>query len=102
MQDYYPLTKENIMDLIGKKVEFTAEAYEGNSTYRGIAIISAVDYSKKNPISCECISGDDLKFAFLDDHGLTTDNNGLTYQLTKECTSFSYSDSYREIFVREL
>lgn len=56
MQDYYPLTKENIMDLIGKKVEL---AYEGNPKYRGIAII-------------------------------------------KEYTNFSYSDSYREIFVREL
>lgn len=102
MSDYYPLTKENINGLIGKEVEFTAEAYEGNSSYRGTAIITAVDYSKRFPILCRHISGDDLKFACLDHHGLTTDNGGETYQLTDKCTSFTYSDNYREIFVREL
>lgn len=98
--NFYPLLKENANDLIGKKIEFVAEGY--NKPYKGVAIIKSVDLSQDKPLLCECIAGDDLRFAFLDDHGIETSDGGETFQLTKSVTSFSYSDSYREILVRDL
>lgn len=98
--NYYPLTKENVQDLIGIKIEFTAEGY--NRDYKGTAIINSVDFSKRNPIDCDCLSGDDLKYAFLDDHGLETTDQGESFHVTKICTSFSYSDGYREVFVNKI
>ncbi len=95
---YKPLTKENIENFIGKKIEFSAEGFGGY--YRGIALIKSVDFSKRFPIECECLSGDDLSYAFLDDHGLISNDGGTTYSLTKTNKCFSYSDSYREIFIR--
>lgn len=94
---YLPLTETNVKDLIGKKVEFTAEGY--NRDYRGVAIIKSVDMNRRNPIECECVSGDDLRFAFLDEHGLETTDGGNTYHIIDNNHCFSYSDSYREIFV---
>lgn len=95
---YIPLTEQNIQEFIGKTIGFAAEGY--NRNYQGVVLIKSVDMSQKNPISCEVISGDDLQYAFLDDHGLITADGGETYQLTKEFRCFSYSDSYREVFVR--
>lgn len=94
--EFQPMTESIINTLVGKKIEWTAEAHHG--VYRGVAIIRSIDYSKHNPITCDCISGDDLKFAFLDNHGLTSKNGGQTYQATCDDFCFSYSDSYREIF----
>ena len=91
---YIPLTEANVNDFIGKKIEFTAE-----NDYRGVAIIKSVDMSLHNPIQCECVSGDDLRFAFLDDHGLETTDGGNTYHIIDGNRCFSYSDAYREIFV---
>ena len=97
---YFFLTEKNIDSLIGKKVEFRAPSYEYNRPYYGIAIIKAVDYKKKKPIECESISGDDLKFAFLDNHGLSTKDGGETYQMIDKPRCFSYSDGDREVAVR--
>lgn len=97
--NYIPLTECNINDYIGKKIAFTAEGYEGNGNYHGVAIIKSVDMSKRFPIECECISGDDLRFAFLDNHGLETTDNGNTYHTVNGDRCFSYSDSFREVFV---
>lgn len=96
---YIPLTETNVHDYVGKKIEFTAEGGEGNGNYRGVAIIKSVDMEKKFPLECECISGDDLRFAFLDNHGLSTKDDGHTYQMTDSDRCFSYSDAYREVFV---
>lgn len=97
---YIPLTEKNVQDFINKKIEFTAEGDSANGNYRGVSIIKAVDMSKHNPLTCECVSGDDLRFAFLDDHGLVTKNGGETYRVCEEPRCFSYSDGCREIFVR--
>ena len=91
---YIPLTEENVQEFINKKIEFTAE---GN--YRGVAVIKTVDMNQHNPLTCECVSGDDLRFAFLDDHGLETTNGGKTYHIVDGPRCFSYSDGYREVFV---
>ena len=91
---YIPLTETNVNDFINKKIEFTAE---GN--YRGVAVIKTVDMNQHNPLTCECVSGDDLRFAFLDDHGLETTNGGKTYHIVDGPRCFSYSDGYREVFV---
>lgn len=94
MAKFIPLTESNVFDFIGKKVTFTAEGY--NKNYCGMAVIKAVN---KNTIECDRISGDDLRFAFLDDHGLETTDGGGSYHVVKNNKCYSYSDSYREIFV---
>lgn len=95
-KQFIPLSKSNIGSIIGKKIQWIAEGY--NRPYQGIDIIRYVDYSKHNPIISDCISGDDLRFAFLDNHGLISKNGGQTYQATRHDFCFSYSDSYHEIF----
>lgn len=97
---FEPLTKENVNTFIGKKIAFNAPGYE--TRYEGVAIIKSVDYSNHNPLECECISGDDLSYAFLDIHGLVSYDGGETYRITNENTCFSYSDGDREIFVKIL
>lgn len=79
------LTKSNIQSLIGKTITFLVSGYEANGVYNGIAVIKGVDFSKKHPIACETISGDDLSYAFIDMDG----------------ESFTYSDNDRpvEVFV---
>lgn len=96
---YFPLNETNVKNFIGKKIEFTANGYEANGDYRGVAIIKSVDLTKFNPIECECISGDDLHFAILDNHGLETTDNGNTYHIVDHDRCFSYSDLDREVFV---
>lgn len=95
---FEPLTKENVESFIGKPVEFNAPGY--NTFYEGKAIIKSVDYSKDFPLECECLSGEDLNYAFLDNHGLVSHDGGETYRVSDENTCFSFSDGYREVFVR--
>lgn len=97
---FTPLTETNAKDFIGKKVEFTAEGYSANGNYRGVAVIKSVDMTQRFPIECECISGDDLRYAFLDNHGIETTDGGNTYHIVYHDRCFSYSDSYREVFVQ--
>jgi hypothetical protein len=99
-----PLTVNKLQKLVGKTISWEAEAASGNSTYKGIATITNIDIEAKRPIQSNIISGDNLAFAFVDNHGLTTSNEGKTYQVSKENESdycLSYSDSYREIFFEE-
>ena len=97
---YYPLTETNVKNLMGKKISFTAEGYDANGNYNGVAVIKSVDITKRFPIECECISGDDLRFAILDNHGLETTDGGNTYHMVDHDRCFSYSDRYREVFVK--
>lgn len=96
---YFPLTETNVKDFIGKKVEFTAEGYSANGNYHGVAVIKSVDLTKRFPIECECVSGDNLHLAILDDHGLETTDGGNTYHIVDHDKCFSFSDLYREVFV---
>lgn len=98
--DQYPVLKQQLIVLSGGNVQVPAEGY--NRDYRGISVIKSIDYNHRNPIDCDCLSGDDLKYAFLDDHGLETTDQGESYHVTKSCTSFSYSDGYREVFVKKI
>ncbi len=98
MTTYTALTDANISEFIGKRIEFTAEGY--SSPYRGEAIIHSVDYSKQFPLECTAISGDDLRFAFLDKYGMESTDGGKSYRISDKNRVFCYSDSYREIFVR--
>lgn len=96
-----PLIKSILLILVGKTISWESESGKGNSGYNGICIITDVDLESSRPIKSETISGDNLKFAFVDSHGLVSENNGKTYQLNKENEEdycLSYSDSYREIF----
>lgn len=78
------LTKKNIQNFIGKQITFTANGYD-SQRYSGTAVIRDVDLSKSHPIICERISGDNLKYAFMDMDG----------------ESFTYSDNDRPIEVYE-
>jgi len=97
---YIPLTESNVKNFIGKKIEFTASSDSANGNYRGVVVIQSVDMTKRNPITCECVSGDDLRYAFLDNHGLETTDGGETYHIVDVDRCFSYSDGYREVFFR--
>lgn len=100
MNDYFFLTETNVFELIGKRVEFRAPSASENRPYHGVSIINSVYMSKRNPIECTFIEGDDLKFAFLDDHGLESTDGGETYHAAEANRCFSYSDGYREVSVR--
>lgn len=90
---YIPLTKENVMHFVGKKVNFEY----GNKN--GIDTITGVDYSKRFPLTTKEES--DLKDAFVDDHGLQrTDER--SYVASDKNTCFSISDSYREVMIKEI
>lgn len=79
------LTKKNVHNFIGKQITFTANGHNANGRYSGTAVIKDVDLSKSHPIICEIISGDNLKYAFIDMDG----------------ESFTYSDNDRPIEVYE-
>lgn len=78
------LTKSNIKDFVGKEITFTVNGYD-SQRYSGVVIITDVDFSQRYPISCQRVSGDDLKYAFIDMDG----------------ESFTYSDNDRPIEVYE-
>lgn len=67
---FYFLTEQNVTELIGKRIEFRAPGAWENGNYGGVAVIKAVDLNQRFPLTVEHVSGDDLKYAFLDDHGL--------------------------------
>ena len=98
MDDFFFLTENNVKSIIGKKIEFIAPGYK-DECYKGIATINSVDISKRNPILCTYESGDNLKYAVLDNHGLKTDD-GEIYHFIDNDRCFSYSDTFREIRVR--
>ena len=66
LDGYDYLTKENIEDFIGDKVEFYAPAADGNVHYGGVVVIKGVDFSSKKPVSAEIVDGDDINEAILD------------------------------------
>lgn len=93
------LSENNVNEFIGKVITWTAESGQ-SKPYRGVAIIKSIDMSKHNPLECETIEGDDLRFAFLDNHGLKKVSDGR-FTTCSENKCFSYSDSFREIEICE-
>lgn len=89
------LTETNVSSFIGKKISWKAPSYQ-SEPYKGVAVIKSVNMNKKRPLECETIYGDDLSFAFLDNHGLKEIGKGMFKTcLNNRC--FSYSDGYREV-----
>lgn len=101
---FTPLTLANLSELVGKTIEWRAEAYKGNSGYHGIEKIIDIDLTCRRPIvATQSIDqeSDCLCFAFVDDH--TLEGNEEAYKLknadgTNNC--LSYSDRDREVFFR--
>lgn len=89
------LSESNVNNFIGKKITWTAESAQ-SKPYSGVAVIKSVDMTKRNPLECETIEGDDLSFAFLDNHGLKQVEDGR-FTVSKNDKCLSYSDNYREI-----
>lgn len=85
-QKWESLTPGILESLIGKKIEWIAPRGKANreyGDYHGIDIITAVDATKRNPLTCKSIEGDQLWFAFVDDL--------MDYKF------MSYSDSFRVV-----
>lgn len=87
------LTVNNAKSLEGKIIKWEAPGYYANGKYMGVAKIIAIDLSKRQPIESETISGDNLKYAFInrDDEG-TLLSKGLC---------FSDADRYVEFEIIE-
>lgn len=99
------LNVENVKSLIGKRIKWCAEAYIGNRPYGGEAIIREVSDGEKripygsihNTLKCETISGDDLRYAFVDRYGLKEERDGCWTCAEDAPRVYCYSDSYREV-----
>ena len=53
------LTVENAKSFEGKTI-----TWKGYGNYEGVALLNKVDVSKRNPLECTIISGDNLNYAF--------------------------------------
>lgn len=82
MGNFKILTVQLAEQLIGKKIEWHAPNLYANQPYSGISIITKIDLSNRNPISCINIEGHGLEYAFL--YTFKEDNSII----------FSYSDYY--------
>lgn len=99
------LNVENAKSLVGKRITWFAEAYDWNRPYGGEAIIREVSEGEKrnpygtihNTLKCETISGDDLRYAFVDRYGLKEDSDGCWRCAEDAPRVYCYSDSYREV-----
>lgn len=60
------ITKENISDLLGKTIRWSAPAAEGNFPYGGLARITGVKAEERSPLETETDLGDNLNNAFME------------------------------------
>ena len=73
--------------------------FEGyNKRYHGKDIVKSVDFSKRNPIETEVVSGDNLAFAYLENFGLKKEGNAYRADANAP-RSFTYTDDYPEVEV---
>lgn len=92
------LKLEDLENLVGKQIKWTAEAASGNSRYGGISTIISIDLNNRRPIVSSENTEDDISFAFVDDHSLIEIENGFRLaDANGQNNCLSYSDSYREI-----
>lgn len=87
--DMEALTKENVSDFIGKRIYFFSEQYKANTDAEGIAVIDAVDLTKRKPLSCTLV-----KSAF--------DYTELSYAFVNDDNEFCIGDSDRPVMVKVL
>lgn len=92
------LTEANVKDLIGKTILWKSPAFSDNQPYTGKAVIKSVDFTKRNPIETDGVSGDNLSLAFLGDYGLVPAGDGDIIDADAPHV-FCYSDLYREVEV---
>ena len=60
------LNVNNVHEWIGKRIHYYSVQYRGNYDAEGIAVIKAVDFSKRKPLTVEEEHGDgSLKYAFV-------------------------------------
>lgn len=101
------LDTENIKSLVGKRIKWSADCYELNHPYGGVAIIKQVSEGDKDKygivrhtLNCETISGDDLDYAFVAPYGLVKEGGRL---ISGEAPCmYCYTDLYREVHVTEV
>lgn len=92
------LKLEDLENLVGKRIKWTAEASSGNSNYGGISTIKNIDLNNRRPIISSENTKDNISFAFVDNHSLCEIENGFRLaDANGKNNCLSYSDSYREI-----
>lgn len=97
-QTLFALTKENVEQFIGKRIQFESESYSANAPVRDEDTIIAVDYSKHNPLTTE--NGSDLQYAFVEDYGIEYIPEKDAFRYKEGLHSFCIGDSDREVIVR--
>lgn len=92
------ITEKNYRELLGKELEWSAPAAEGNATYGGKTIIKAIDWTKeRGGVACKTIEGDDLSFAIVADYGRRTLWGEGDWDERER--ALCYSDADRFVFV---
>lgn len=81
----------SIKDLVGKTIKWDAPGYRANGNYGGAAKIIGYN-EERRPFVCLTISGDDLKYAFVDEYndGLIAYSDSdrfVTYEIIEDATS---------------
>lgn len=94
--EHFFLNEENVGNLVGKEITWTAEG--NDKRYHGKDIVKSVDFSKRNPIETEVVSGDNLAFAYLENFGLKREGNAYRTDANAP-RAFTYTDDYREVEV---
>ena len=59
------LNVNNVHEWIGKRIHYFSKQYRGNADAEGIAVIKAVDFSKRNPLTVEEDTSGTLKYAIV-------------------------------------
>lgn len=80
------ITKENISNLLGKTIRWSAPAAEGNFPYGGLARITAVKAEERNPLTTDELAGCTLDLAFFPDGSDT-----LCYSVQAEKSTPAFS-----------
>lgn len=88
------LNEKNVQELVGKKVTWKAPGYE--KQYCGTDIVKSVDFKRRFPIVTEVVTGDNLRYAYLENFGLVKTSYGIVVSPTAP-SAFTYTDDYREV-----
>lgn len=87
----FVLNYKNINKIKGKTIQWASGGYNGG--YSGIAKVNSITKTKKNPLSCEILEGDDLNYAFTEYF-----NNPLLIKQSDIC----FSDGDRFVVVKSI
>jgi len=68
--DVFELTRDNVSQIVGKRVRFWSDGYNRQET--GTARILGVDLNKRFVLTVDEVEGDDISYAFVGQFGFIT------------------------------